>query len=192
VPARVPPAVPAGRLRERPQPSLTVEELVLRPWQASDADGLVAAYADPEISRWHVRSMTRAEAERWLRSWSERWAAETGAGWAITVAEALVGRVGLRTLDLASGLGEAAYWVLPAARGRGVASRALATVTDWAFDDVGLQRVELEHSIANPVSCRVAHRAGFVLEGTKRGQGLHADGWHDMHLHARLRGDAAA
>jgi [ribosomal protein S5]-alanine N-acetyltransferase len=191
VPELVPPAVAAGQLRDAAQPSLEAGELVLRPWRAADADGVVEAYEDPEIRRWHVRSMTREEAAAWVASWPERWRAETGAGWAIESEGVLVGRIGLRTLDLAAGRGEAAYWVLPAARGRGVATRALAAVTDWALNDVGLQRVELEHSTANPASCRVAHRAGYALEGTKRRQGLHADGWHDMHLHARLRGDPA-
>jgi RimJ/RimL family protein N-acetyltransferase len=32
----------------------------------------------------------------------------------------------------------------------------------------------------------VAEKAGFAAEGVKRGAGWHADGWHDMHLHARL------
>ena len=35
----------------------------------------------------------------------------------------------------------------------------------------------------------MAAKAGFALEGTKRSALLHADGWHDMHLHARIRGD---
>jgi hypothetical protein len=29
----------------------------------------------------------------------------------------------------------------------------------------------------------------LALEGTKRSAILHPDGWHDMHLHARVRGD---
>lgn len=61
-----------------------------------------------------------------------------------------------------------------------------ATVaTAWAFDR-GLHRVHLEHSVGNPASCRVAERAGFTLEGTQRSAALHLDGWHDMHLHARV------
>ena len=49
--------------------------------------------------------------------------------------------------------------------------------------------VELIHSTRNPASCRVAENAGYKLEGTKRREALHADGWHDMHLHARLIDD---
>lgn len=53
-----------------------------------------------------------------------------------------------------------------------------------------LHRLELAHSVRNPASCRVADKAGYRLEGTKRQEGRHADGWHDMHPHARLRSDA--
>ena len=59
----------------------------------------------------------------------------------------------------------------------------------WFFTEIGLHRIELAHSVANVASCQVAARAGYAYEGTMRGEGLHADGWHDMHLHARLQGD---
>lgn len=168
------------------QPTLSVGGETLRPWTTDDADAVVAAYDYLDIQRWHARTMTSAEALAWVGSWPDRWRAETGAGWAITTGDVVVGRVGLRVIELAEGWAEAAYWVLPAARGRGVASRALDAVTTWMFEQVGLHRVELSHSTDNPASCRVALKAGFAVEGTRRSQVLHADGWHDMHLHARV------
>jgi RimJ/RimL family protein N-acetyltransferase len=36
----------------------------------------------------------------------------------------------------------------------------------------------------------VATRAGFSLVGILRGFMLHADGWHDVHMHARLATDS--
>ena len=42
------------------------------------------------------------------------------------------------------------------------------------------------HSTRNEASCRVAAGAQFLAEGTKRSACLHLDGWHDMHLHARV------
>jgi RimJ/RimL family protein N-acetyltransferase len=100
--------------------------------------GVVEAYSDPAIQKWHVRSMTEDEALGWVTSWAERWAAETGASWAILENDTLVGRTGFNALDLTAGLGEAAYWVLPAARGREVAPRALRATTAWMFAEVGL------------------------------------------------------
>lgn len=133
----VPPALPAGSLASRPQPVLSGGGLTLRPWDAADASVLVAAYADPEIQRWHVRSMTSAEATDWVTDRSGRWAREVGGEWAVTADGAVSGRVGLRSIVLAEGLAEVAYWVLPPARGAGVASRAVEVLSRWCFDDTG-------------------------------------------------------
>lgn len=188
MPLLVPPVVPPGGLSCHDQPTLTVDELVVRPWKASDAGGVTAAYRDPDIQRWHARAMTSSEAVEWVLSWRERWSAETRAEWAIVSEGQLVGRVGFRELNLVEGLGEAAYWVMPAARGRGVAARALTAVTEWMFEHAGFHRMELFHSTQNSGSCRAATKAGYDYEGTARSKTLHADGWHDMHLHGKVRG----
>jgi len=176
----------SGSLNQNPQPVLATAELTLRPWEPSDAADVVAAYAGPDIQRWHGQTMTPDEAANWVRAWPRRWSEESAAGWAVTDGDQLLGRMSLNGLSLASGLAHVAYWVLPVARGRGVASHALQEITRWAFDDLGLHRLELEHSTRNEASCRVAARGGYDLEGTMRQQGLHLDGWHDMHLHAAL------
>ena len=183
------PVLSPGALAGLVQPELRAEELVLRPWAPTDVATVHAAYADPDIERWHARAMTPTEAAAWVASWPGRWRAESGAGWAVTRDGAVVGQLSLRRIDLGEGLAEISYWVLPAARGAGVAPRALGALCAWAFGELGLHRLEVAHSTANAGSCRVAERAGFPLEGTKRRQALHADGWHDMHLHARLEDD---
>lgn len=187
------PAVPPGSMAALPQPEIRANGLLLRPWQASDRPAVVAAYSDPAIQRWHCRSMTDDEAGNWITAWPQRWRSETGAGWAVldaeSNAESIVGQISLRRIDLAEGLAEVSYWVLPGARGRRIAPRALAAVTAWSFATLRLHRVELYHSTANVASCRVAEHAGFAAEGTKRSEGRHVDGWHDMHLHARLDSD---
>jgi ribosomal-protein-alanine N-acetyltransferase len=186
------PAVRAGWLRDQQQPTLHVDDLTLRPWLLSDAPAVVDTYRDPHIQRWHVRSMDEGEARDWVTSWQARWRAESGAGWAITRDGALVGRMTFGHLSLEDGSAEVAYWTVPAARGTGVASRALRTASGWLLTSGGLYRLELCHSVANPASCRVAASAGYLFEGTKRRQGLHADGWHDMHLHALVADDLEA
>jgi len=183
------PAVAPGSLSCDPQPRLQVDDLLLRPWHPDDAAALVHAYGDPSIQRWLVRSMNEREALEWVRSRADHWEQETGADWAVVRGDVVIGRVALRKLDLLDGVGEATYWVTPTARGESVASRGLRAMSEWFFARGDFHRIELDHSTLNPASCRVALRAGFAAEGTRRQAVLHADGWHDMHLHARLSTD---
>lgn len=53
---------------------------------------------------------------------------------------------------------ECAYWVLPGARGQGVAPRALTTMSNWALKEGGFHRLELAHSDRNEASCMVQRR----------------------------------
>lgn len=190
MPPLVYPVIPAGRLRRSAQPVLGGDgELVLRPWSAADVSAVAAVYADPDVQRWHMyRVDGEDEARDLITRWRRHWAEETGADWAVTVGPdgAVVGRIGLRTMDLRNGAAECAYWTAPAARGSGVAPRALTALAEWAFGELSFHRLFLEHSMANTASCRVADKAGFAAEGVLRNSLLHADGWHDMHLHARI------
>ncbi|MEU8075021.1 GNAT family N-acetyltransferase [Catellatospora citrea] len=166
-------------------------ELVLRPWEAADAPAFFAAYQDPEIQHWHTRQPTSEDQVReWFEQYHQAWAQETGASWAVTRGgDAVLGRLAMGSLNLDDGVAGCAYWVLPAARGKGVASGALAALSAWALGEAGFHRLHLDHSTRNIASCRVAVKAGFLLEGTKRSDAVHSDGRHDMHLHARIRGD---
>ena len=194
VPLLASPARPAGSLRSLRQPCLDVDDrLALRPWRESDAETVKTAFDCPDIQRWHVRRMdSHDEALAWIAGWETRWDNETDASWAITDGHQPIGQVGLRTVSLAEGSAQLSYWVLPNARGTGVAVRAALALTQWTFDVVRLHRVFLLHSTANLASCRVAAKLGFGVEGTMRGALLHADGWHDAHTHARLRTDKDA
>ncbi|MBK3568161.1 hypothetical protein [Streptomyces sp. MBT62] len=58
-----------------------------------------------------------------------------------------------------------------------------------ALADLGLHRLRLCHSTANPVSCLVAGMVGYSFEGTRRRALLHDDGWHEEHLRSLVQGD---
>ncbi|WP_330328596.1 GNAT family N-acetyltransferase [Streptomyces sp. NBC_00536] len=189
----VPPVVPEGRMARTEQPVLDLPDgMRLRPWRPDDAHALVAAGLDPSIRLWNlIQAWTEDEARGRIDRMRERWQAESGALWAIARPgdDAAVGLVGWNGIDLAAGTAEILYWILPAARGGGVAVAAARRACHWAFEELGLHRLQLLHAVDNPASCRVADKAGFTLEGTMRSAVLHADGWHDMHLHAMIKGD---
>lgn len=67
------------------------------------------------------------------------------------------------------------YWLIPCARGEGLAARAADLVTDWAIRQVGLARVEAWVERDNVASQRTLLKAGFASEGVLRNflQGVH-------------------
>lgn len=177
------------------QPEIVVgPDVVLRPWRIDDAGAVFEAFADPDIQRWHVRRADSVdEAAEWITARQHGWAAETELSWAVAEAQTgtLLGRMTLGGVKLDDGSAGLAYWMVPAARGRGVCTQAALVLCRWAFDVAGFHRIGLEHSIVNQASCRVAAKAGFLAEGIRRGSALHADGWHHMHVHARLATDTS-
>jgi RimJ/RimL family protein N-acetyltransferase len=69
------------------------------------------------------------------------------------------------------GVAEIGYGVHPEARGQGVGRRAIVALTRWLLspEGRGLARIQLDHSVENEASCRVALAAGFEREGIRRG-----------------------
>jgi RimJ/RimL family protein N-acetyltransferase len=184
----VAPTILPGSIATGPQPVLRGEDgLLLRPWADADAPVFHGAYRDPAIGFWHShRPATLERTREWFERYHGDWAAERSAHWAATGdGGEVLGRIALNGFDLEDGIAWIGYWVLPAARGRGVAPRALNAVTAWAFS-AGFRRLALDHSTRNEASCRVAGKCGFAAEGTTRSAAVHADGRHDMHLHARV------
>jgi RimJ/RimL family protein N-acetyltransferase len=88
------------------------------------------------------------------------------------------------------GVGEVGCCVVPAARGRGIATETVRSLTDWAIEALGLGRVQVFVATVNPVALRLAERAGYRHEGVLRAYWEGADGRLDVVLLSRLPGDA--
>jgi [ribosomal protein S5]-alanine N-acetyltransferase len=71
--------------------------------------------------------------------------------------------------------------------GRGFATQAVAAVSDYAFDVLGLDRLEAGFYADNESSQRAFKRAGFVEEGRRRGRRLLDGVRTDEILMGRLR-----
>ncbi|MFD9791080.1 GNAT family N-acetyltransferase [Streptomyces sp. NPDC059070] len=191
MPQLVPAVVPAGRLGRSDQPAIPVSAGVfLRPWELSDAPFVYEAYQDPAIQHWtRRRADCEIETRGWIARWRQGWRAETDAHWAVVRAHdgALIGWIALCSIDLAVGRADCRYWILPSLRGQGVTPAAVTALASWALDTVGLHRIEIAHPTANESACRVALKSGFDIESTRRSAQLHADGWHDVHVHVRVQ-----
>jgi RimJ/RimL family protein N-acetyltransferase len=156
-----------------PDPPLSDEIVLLRPWTARDAPEIVASCRDDEIARWLdqvPQPYTDADAREYVAATRRGWKDGAAASFAITDTGTggLLGSIGVHWVDPGQHIGEVGYWVRREARGRGVATRALRLASAWAIETCGLQRLQLRADVLNAASQRVAESSGFTREGVLR------------------------
>jgi RimJ/RimL family protein N-acetyltransferase len=131
-------------------------------------------------------------AQSWLDAYGDGQPDDTSVGFAvIDDAGAFLGLALAPTIEAKAATAEIGYVVVPAARGRGVATEALRLITDWAFAERGLERLELRISVANEASKRVAMRCGYRREGVLRSAYFKDGLREDTEIWSRLPGDPA-
>jgi RimJ/RimL family protein N-acetyltransferase len=143
-------------------PPLAADGVVLRVPNAGDAVWITKASNDPDIARFIIGMPS---------PFMQRWASGTDAELVIADAESgdPLGLISLRVAERDPGLAAVGYWLRAEARGRGAATVALRLIARWAFDALGVQRLELTTAPDNVASQRVAERVGFTREGVLRG-----------------------
>ena len=98
-----------------------------------------------------------------------------------------VGLVGLTHVSRRTRSGDLGYWLVSAAEGKGLVTRACAAMIDYAFTDLGLRRLEIKVAESNSRSRAVAERLGFTLEGTARKAEPVKGRWEDLLVFGLLR-----
>ncbi|HWB36363.1 MAG TPA: GNAT family N-acetyltransferase [Rugosimonospora sp.] len=162
-----------ARVLGAPQPILDLPDGLgrLRALDERDLDAVTAACQHPEIARWTTvpDPYRREDAESFVAQRRRAWALGTAVTYAIVdPGDAWLGNIDLR-LDRVDGLdAEVGYLVARHAWGRGYASAALGTLSAWAFDTLGLERIRWRARVGNDASRAVARRCGFQEEGVER------------------------
>ena len=93
----------------------------------------------------------------------------------------------LHTLAWRHKRAEIGYWLVPSARGRGVGRTAVSLLVEWAFDELGLERVEITTTPDNGPARALAGSLGFSEEGVMIARNLERGRRVDVILLARLR-----
>ncbi|WP_134738503.1 GNAT family protein [Nocardioides sp. 503] len=155
-----------------PTPHLQTARLRLRPFVDADADALYALHSNAHVLRyWDSPPWTdRSRLERFLASCRQVEAEGTGARLVLEHASdgAFLGWIGLTHWDATHHKASLGYVLAEAAWGHGYATEAARAVLQWAFDTLGLNRVQAETDTRNLASARVLEKLGFVHEGTLR------------------------
>lgn len=174
---------------------VSTKRLVLRPFVAADAErfALLAGtqrMADTMVSLPHPLSVDIAHQE--ITRFEEEWESRLGATFAIAFrdrAPELVGGVAIRHIDPVHNEGELSFWIAQVAQGGGLGTEAAGAATDYAFRNLGLNRVCAYHLLRNPTSGQVLANIGMTQEGRLRERVIKWGKYEDVLLWAVLRQD---
>ncbi|MGE5347063.1 MAG: GNAT family N-acetyltransferase, partial [Acidithiobacillales bacterium] len=163
----------------------------LRPWASRDAQSLVRHANDYEVWRFlrdrFPHPYTRKDAKAWL---SRQIGVSPPLDFAISLDGEAVGGIGLVPgTDVDRISAEVGYWLGRAAQGRGLATRALRSMTAYAFDALGLVRLFALPFDFNTASVRVLEKAGYTREGLLRDAAIKEGRVTNYSLYAMTRSD---
>ena len=151
-----------------------MSEVVLEPLSAAHFVALEALVTDADVLRF-----TRVPdppppgfVETWFGGYEEGRRQGTREAFAIVERDGgrFIGIAVAPEIDLAARTAELGYVVAPEARGRGVATDALRLLTEWAFSELGMQRLELLIAVENEGSKRVGPPAAGTCARASSGR----------------------
>ena len=142
-------------------PTLQTERLVLRPFRQEDTDAFAALCADDEVMRWLGGTMDRPIAWRHMATLTGHWRLHGFGRWAIEERDSgeFAGHVGLWYPEGWPAI-EIGWALTRRAWGRGIATEAAQASLDYAWNEVGLDRVIHLIDPANERSQSVARKLG--------------------------------
>jgi RimJ/RimL family protein N-acetyltransferase len=178
-----------------PSPGLADDVVLLRAWQADDVPANLMGFADPSVQRFswaRATPFTEEDARSFfvVQEQARRRGEELNFAFVEPGRpDVVLGGGSLYGIDLEQGRAAVGYWLMPCSRGRGVATHATRLMARWAFEGLGVARVELTCGPDNERSQRVAERCGFVREGLLRSHMPFKGGRRDTVVYSLLAGE---
>jgi ribosomal-protein-serine acetyltransferase len=167
-----------------------------RSYQDEHIDALYEAVQEsiPEVGRyetWCHDGYTRDDAAQYVNWWRQAWGEGSGYYFAIEekVTGWFLGSCGLNGPIQAHKRAGLGYWMRSSRTGHGFGTDAARTVLQFGFEELRLERIEMEIAVDNAASLRIADKLGFQREGILRHRLILPAGPTDMVMCARLRDD---
>ncbi|MGA9566400.1 MAG: GNAT family protein [Candidatus Korobacteraceae bacterium] len=168
---------------------LELGDLKVRSWRKDDLQALLRHANNAKIAA-NLRDQfphpyTRREGIDFLDFARSQ---EPECAFAIEHGDEAVGGVGfLVGRDIARMSAEMGYWLSEDFWGRGIATRAVTAMSEWAFDNYKLTRVFAMAFAHNAASIRVLEKSGFEREGVMRRSAIKNGAIVDQILFAKVR-----
>jgi RimJ/RimL family protein N-acetyltransferase len=164
--------------------------LTFRTWRSKDVDALTR-HANNRAIWMNLKDRfphpyTRKDAESWIGM--NHLVLGPPVNFAIDLDGEAIGGVGVEPLeDVFQCSANIGYWIAEPFWGRGIGTRAVEFISDYAFRTFSLTRLQAHVFEWNPASARVLEKAGFTPEGRLRQAVMKEGRVGDLLLYARLR-----
>lgn len=100
----------------------------------------------------------------------------------------ITGLIGLHKIDYPNLKTAIGYWQSENAQGKGQMTLACKAILDYSFNELGLQKIEIECATGNFKSQAIPDRLNFVQEGIKLQAAEHSTGFVDHYVYAMTSG----
>lgn len=101
----------------------------------------------------------------------------------------IVGNVGVDISSKKNKIAEIAYWLSNKYTGRGIMTRCVKKLEEFAFKNMDVNRIEIIMETENIKSENVAKRAGYVCEGIRRQSYMIYDKLKDVYTYSKLKSE---
>ncbi|MDD4514250.1 GNAT family protein [Massilibacteroides sp.] len=100
----------------------------------------------------------------------------------------LIGLIGFKDFDEVNGKIEIGYWLSQYMQGKGVMVRSVKALIDYAFEHLGVNRIQIKVAVENAKSNRIPVKLDFTLEGVERDGELLVDNkYTDLNIYSLLK-----
>ena len=170
------------------------DEIVLRAWREEDIEIAFNAvlrnrdHLQP-FMHWMTPEYSIESSEKFLTDAIISRRERKNLGLGIFRSEQLIGSVGFVKFDWVSKKTEIGYWVDREEEGKGIVTRSCRTLIEYAFDELGMNRIEIRCSSENLRSAAVPERLGFTKEATLRQAEFRNGKPHDFYIYGLLAAD---
>lgn len=102
--------------------------------------------------------------------------------------EKLVGLISFIKPDIANQKTEIGYWISKDYQKQGIATRATKRMCEFAFTEMGMNRVQIRCAVGNLPSKNIPKRLGFTFEGVERqGERVSENVFRDLEIYSKLK-----
>jgi ribosomal-protein-alanine N-acetyltransferase len=150
-------------------PKIENDRLLLRQIIESDLENIFTGLSHPDIIKYYGIRFDSLEATKQQMTWfTDLEKNGSGIWWAVCAKEdqAFLGACGFNNLNKEHKKAEIGFWLLPAYWGKGIITEAVHLIVDYAFNNLGLQRIEGFVETENKNSKKVLARLNFNHEKT--------------------------